>query len=189
MCSALRSVNLMTHPQLAIFGYSEAAMFLRKAPKPNVSAIISIHGRREFGIEADVPYRLDLRFDDIEVPAAGDVMAMHRALSRKRLSEQNGLVEAAPVVGDAAAIVNFAETARGADGIVLCHCGGGMSRAPAAALICLSVWRGPGTEADCVAEILKLRLGAVPHLGLVRFADQLLGRHGKLVRAVAAAGR
>jgi predicted protein tyrosine phosphatase len=64
-----------------------------------------------------------------------------------------------------------------------------MSRAPAAALICLSVWRGPGTEAHCVAEILKLRRGAVPHIELVRFADDVLGRQGKLVGAVAAARR
>src|SRR3954468_21990056 len=115
--------RLMTHPQLVVFGYSEAAMFLRGTPKPNVGAIISIHGGREFGVEADVADRLDLTFDDVEVAEPDELMAMQRAIRRKRWSEQNGLTEIAPVVADAAAIIEFAECARGVDGIVLCHCG------------------------------------------------------------------
>ena len=179
----------MTHPQLAVFGYSEAAMFLRGTPVPDVTGIISIHGSREFGVEAEVLPRLDLTFDDVEVAAPDDMMAVQRAMSRKRWAEQNGLTEVAPVRADVEAIVRFAETVRDADGIVLCHCGGGMSRAPAAALICLCVWRGAGREAECVAEIVKLRRGAVPHIGLVRFADELLSCDGKLIAALAAARR
>ncbi len=64
-----------------------------------------------------------------------------------------------------------------------------MSRAPAAALICLAAWGGPGTEAACVEEVLRLRRGAVPHAGLVRLADQLLGRGGRLCDALSAAVR
>src|SRR4051812_39357133 len=122
----------MAHPRLAVYGYSEAAMFLRGTPKPNVTGVIAIHGGREFGVEAEVPHRLDLTFDDVEAAAPDDMMAMQRTMSRKRWAEQNGLSEVAPVRADAAAIVRFAETVRGADGVVLCHCGGGMSRAPAA---------------------------------------------------------
>lgn len=176
----------MTHPQLAVFGYSEAAMFLRGSPKPNITGMISIHGAREFGVEAQVSRRLDLTFDDVEAAAPDDMLAMQRAMSRKRFAEQNGLSEVAPVRADAEAMVRFAEAVRGDGGVVLCHCGGGMSRAPAAALICLSVWRGTGCEAECVEEILKLRRGAVPHVGLVRFADELLSRNGKLITALAA---
>ncbi len=164
-------------------------MFLRGTPKPDVTAIISIHGAREFAVEADAAHRLDLRFDDVDVAAADDVMSMQRAVSRKRWAEQNGLVELAPVESDATAIIEFAQRLRGTDGILLCHCGGGMSRAPAAALIALSVWRGAGTETECVAEVLGLRRGAVPHVGLVRFADESLGRKGQLVGALSAARR
>jgi hypothetical protein len=58
----------MTHPPLAIFGYSEAAMVLRRPDRPDVGGIPSIHGRREHGVEvADVAHRLDLTFDDAEV--------------------------------------------------------------------------------------------------------------------------
>jgi predicted protein tyrosine phosphatase len=179
----------MTHPQLAVLGYSEAAMYLRGSPKPNVTGIISIHGAREFGVEANVSRRLDLTFDDVEVAAPDDMLAMQWAMSRKRWAEQNGLSEVAPARADAEAIVRFADAVRDDGGVLLCHCGGGMSRAPAAALTCLSVWRGPGCEAECVAEILNLRRGAVPHVGLVRFADELLSRDGKLVSALAAARR
>jgi predicted protein tyrosine phosphatase len=179
----------MTHPQLAVFGYSEAAMFLRGTPKPHVTGIISIHGAREFGVEEEVSRRLDLSFDDVEVAARDDMIAMQRAMSRKRWAEQNGLTEIAPVRADVEAIIRFADTLRDAGGVVLCHCGGGMSRAPAAALICLCVWRGTGCEAGCVTEILESRRGAVPHVGLVRFADELLSRDGKLVAALAAARR
>jgi predicted protein tyrosine phosphatase len=179
----------MTHPQLAVYGYSEAAMFLRRTPAPNVRAIISIHGSREFGVEATAADRLDLTFDDVEVAVVDDMLAMQRALSRKRWAEQNGLFEVPPTSADAAAIIEFADTVRDSDGIVLCHCGGGMSRAPGAALICLAAWRGRGFETECVADVLKLRRGAVSHVGLVRFADELLGCGGKLVAALAAAPR
>ena len=162
-------------------------MFLRRAPA--LAGVISIHGRREFGVEAGVPHRLDLSFDDVEVPDPGDVLALHRAASRRRWAERNGLAETPPTAADAAAVVAFARGLRDAvGGAVLCHCGGGMSRAPAAALICLAAWNPPGTEAECVREVLRLRRGAVPHPGLVRFADELLGRGGRLAGAVRAGG-
>jgi predicted protein tyrosine phosphatase len=175
---------MMAHPQLIVLGYSEAAMFLRMTPLPKVDALISIHGAREFGIEVNVSHRLDLTFDDAEVPVVGDVVSMLRVSSRKRWAEQNGLVEVLPTAEDAMAIIRFAELIGAASKVVLCHCGAGMSRAPAAALICLAVWGGTGTEADCLAEVRKLRRGAVPHVGLVRFADQILGREGKLFDVV-----
>ena len=180
----------MNYPPLAIFGYSEGAMFLRGPAGANVAAILSIHGSREFGIESNVPCdRLDLTFDDVDVPQADDLMSLQRTTARRRWAEENGLVEVAPTIADAAAIVRFAESVRDARGVVLCHCGAGMSRAPAAALICLAVWRVPGAEEACVAEVLRLRRGAVPHAGLVRFADELLARDGRLVNALTAATR
>ena len=175
----------MHHPTLQILGYSEAAMYLRRAARPEVAAIISIHGRREFGVEADGVSRLDLTFDDVDVPVPGDMLGLQIAMSRKRWAEENGLFEVAPASSDAASIIAFAREIQNISGNVLCHCGGGMSRAPAAALICLAVWRGPDCEADCVAEVFRLRRGAVPHAGLVRFADELLGRGGRLVAALA----
>ena len=159
-------------------------MFLRAQPAPEISAVISIHGRREFGVELECEYRLDLHFDDVEVVRAGDLEAMERAMMRRRWNEQNGLVEVAPTKEDAEAIVKFAERIREVKGIVLCHCDGGMSRAPAAGLICLAVWCGAGCEQECGAEVRRLRRGAVPHRGLVAFADEALGRGGQLISAL-----
>ena len=175
----------MTHPTPVILGYSEAAMFLRGPAAPNVTAVVSIHGLREFGVESTTRHRLDLAFDDVEVPTPGDVEAALRAWGRRRWAEQNGLTEVPPTPADAAAIVRFAEDVRDAGGVLLCHCGGGMSRAPAAALICLAVWRDVGAEAECVRAVRAVRRGAVPHAGLVRLAAELLGRGGRLVQAVA----
>lgn len=146
----------------------------------------SIHGRREFGVEAHVAHRLDLTFDDVEVAPPGDLAAVERTMTRKRWAEQNGLSEVPPTSEDVSAIIRFAGAVECVGGgVLLCHCGGGMSRAPAAALICLATWRGPGAETECVREVLHLRRGAVPHAGMIRFADQLLGREGRLMRALA----
>src|SRR5688500_1170543 len=84
-----QATHFMAHPSLVILGYSEAAMFLRGTPPPNVRAIISVHGPREFGVEAALPHRLDLGFDDVDVPAEGDIDAIHRAAARKQWAEQN----------------------------------------------------------------------------------------------------
>lgn len=176
----------MAYPQLVILGYSEAAMFMRQSPPPKIGAIISIHGCREFGVEASCPHRLDLLFNDVDVPAENDIIALQRHISRQHSSAQNGLIEVAPTSSDAASIIEFANTIRDVDGSLLCHCNGGMSRAPAAALICLSVWRGPNTETNCVAEIQRFRHGAVPHTGLIRFADNLLNRNNRLINALSA---
>lgn len=168
------------HPSLVILGYSQAAMFLRN-PGHGVTAILSIHGHREYGVESEISIRLDLAFDDVEVPIPSDVISLQRAMSRRRFATENGLTESPPTIDDAQAIITFAESLRGKEGLLICHCGAGMSRAPAAALICLNVWRGPGSETECAGIVRELRQGAVPHAGLVRFADQLLGRQGTLV--------
>ena len=178
---------VVPHPPLVVLGYSQAAMYLNRSPP--VGAVLSIQGRREFGVElAGVP-RLDLHFDDVDVVPPGDVLTTYFAERRRRWNELNGLVQVPPSSADAAAIIDFAERTRELKGNVLCHCGGGVSRAPAAAVICLTVWTGEGHEVVCASEVLRLRPMAVPHAGLVRFADGLLGREGKLVRAVTALQR
>lgn len=159
-------------------------MLLRGPSGEEVRGVVSIHGQREHGVDAKVGIRLDLAFDDVDVVDPGDLVAMQRALSLKRRREQDGLVEVAPTSEDAFAIIGFAERVRGLRGAMLCHCGAGISRAPAAALISLAVWNGPGTEAACVREVRRLRRGAMPHIGLIRFFDELLKRRGALLEAL-----
>ena len=147
------------------------------------------HGRREFGVVTDGVPRLDLAFDDVESPDPDDVLSLQRCHARRRWAEQNGLREVAPTREDARAIVEFAHSLGDSrDGVLLCHCGAGISRAPAAALICLAVWRGVGEERRCVDEVLAIRPAAQPHRGLIRFADELLDRDGRLIGAITNGG-
>jgi predicted protein tyrosine phosphatase len=176
--------RLASHPPLVVLGYSEAGMFLRCAAGADVRAILSIHGYREFGAEAVVPHRLDLRFDDVDVADPADVETAYRVAARRRWAEQNGLIQVPPTREDVEQIIAFARAVRDVDGSVLVHCAGGVSRAPAAALVCLATWAGPGTEAECVRQIQSLRPAAVPHMGVVRLADALLGRGGRLSGAL-----
>ncbi|MBC8107899.1 MAG: hypothetical protein H7Z14_15025 [Anaerolineae bacterium] len=174
----------MEQPDLLILGYSEAAMFLKSVATNSISAIISIHGPREFGVECDVKRRLDLSFDDADVPNANDSLAIQSAIARQRWNQRNGLSEVVPELTDAQRIIDFARTLENEGGTLLCHCGAGISRASAAAFICLAVWEGEGYESQCITEVRRLRPNAQPHEGLVRFADQLLARNGKLTCAL-----
>lgn len=67
---------------------------------------------------------------------------------------------------------------------VLVNCRAGISRSTALALVLLRFHRGPGTEKECVTELLRLRPGAAPNIAIVQHADELLGCGGELVRSV-----
>jgi predicted protein tyrosine phosphatase len=174
---------MQTHPPIAIFGYSEAAMFLRRKPRQPIAGLISIHGPRESAVEFTACDRLDLIFDDIEPSTATDLIALQKEVSRRRWNEQNNLTEIAPAPFHVSAIIEFARRHAGASDLIMCHCGAGMSRAPAAALICLSVWLGDGLELNAAQVVARLRPGATPNPALVRMADELLGRNGRLIEA------
>src|SRR4051812_47669709 len=98
----------MNESSLIILGYSEAAMFLRGRSARDVAAIISIHAPGEYGVQATVAHRLDLEFDDADVPPPDDPFAMQKTFSRRRWAEENGLREVPPSSADAAQIIEFA---------------------------------------------------------------------------------
>lgn len=72
-----------------------------------------------------------------------------------------------------------------AAGSLLVHCMHGVGRSAAAALAVLADRMGPGEEAAVYARILALRPEITPNLVIVAIADDLLGRNGALVTAVA----
>lgn len=102
---------------------------------------------------------------------------------RQRAASEFGLRMKPPTRADVDAIIAFARQTQTVNGTLLCHCHAGISRSPAVALICLTTWRGPGSEAACVADIRRARPAAVPHEGLIRIADEQLGRGGALMEA------
>jgi predicted protein tyrosine phosphatase len=160
-------------------------MLLQRAGGHSVEAIITIHGQREYPVLApDVPHVLDLEFDDCETPSRTDPIEAARVRLRQREIAEMGLRSRPPVIEDAAAIVAFAQATQGIAGVLLCQCQGGVSRSPAAALLCLASWTGPGTEDRCVKHVLAICPHAVPHLDLVTFGDEVLHREGRLIEAL-----
>jgi len=173
------------HPELVVLGYSQAAMFLRRADSPPLAALITIHGQREHALTADgVPHILDLAFDDCEAPNPRDLIQAARLRLRQRENAETGLRLCPPTPEHARAIVDFAESIQNIEGLVLCQCEGGISRSPAAALLCLAAWTGPGMEEYCVEHLLAIRPCALPHPDLVAFGDELLHREGQLAEAL-----
>lgn len=91
-----------------------------------------------------------------------------------------------PSAADVRAAIEFAR--RFADGRLLVHCQAGQARSPAIALAILADRLGPGAEEQAVAALLRIRADDPqrtfgPNLEVLRHADELLDRGGKLVEA------
>ena len=165
--------------------YSEAAALLRNPSDTRIGAIIAIIGQREYAVDvSSTPHHLILDFDDTEVPDADDPLQAARLGIRQREAAAIGLRLTPPTPEHARRIIDFAETLRDLDGVLLCHCLGGVSRSPAAALLCLAAWTGPGHEEYCARHLLSIRPCAQPHPDLVSFGDELLNREGALIEAL-----
>lgn len=176
----------MSHPPIVALGFAEASALVNNPGGAAISALLCIHGPREFAVESPaVPLRKVLRFDDTEAPDPEDPLSAAMFRFRQRRAAADGLTLVPPTPGHADEIIAFAEAVRGARGLVVCHCFAGVSRSTAAALICLAVWTGPGREQECMAHLLRIRPCAAPHDGLVLFADRRLGRGGRLAAASA----
>jgi len=107
----------------------------------------------------------------------------HLILAAEDLDEPDGKTPV-PTAADVERIIEFGR--RHADGNLLIHCNAGVARSTAAALAIIADRLGPGREAEALAEMLRLRPCAVPNLLIVRYADELLGRDGKLLDVVLA---
>lgn len=70
-------------------------------------------------------------------------------------------------------------------GSLLVHCLRGLGRSTAIALGIISDRFGPFAEANALQSLLELRPGAIPNLVVVKLADEVLGRQGRLIDAVA----
>jgi predicted protein tyrosine phosphatase len=155
-----------SHPRILVTSRPEAVRLLAS---PTIAArithMISIDDPGELpppGFD-EVPKRLMLRFHDLD--------------------EDLDLLKA-PRERHVRAVIDFARAAAGQEGVLLIHCGAGVSRSTAAALTVLATWLEPGREAEAAEQLLALAPLAEPNARLVRWADRLLGRQGALQRAV-----
>lgn len=122
--------------------------------------------------------------DPADRPPAG----YGRIISKLRLLfhdlEEDTDLEFGPARHHIEALISFVRRISNEGGQLLIHCGAGISRSTAAALIVYAVWLGPGREEDAVAAMLRAKPDAFPNRLMVRLADELLERNGSLTRAV-----
>lgn len=103
--------------------------------------------------------------------------------AKRRMREMPGskcTVPTRSLVGKALA---FAKT-MSPDARLLIHCGHGISRSTAIAFAVLCQSSPETPEAENFQRLKKLRPSASPNKLMVKFADQLLRRDGKMVRAL-----
>jgi len=85
-------------------------------------------------------------------------------------------------------LIDFLKSWR-AEAPLLIHCWAGVSRSTAAAYIALCLFN-PAVSEDRLARLLRRRAPeATPNALLVEHGDRLLGRGGRMSRAIAAIGR
>lgn len=72
---------------------------------------------------------------------------------------------------------------------LLIHCWAGISRSTAAAFTALCLVRADEDEADLAHELRRASPSATPNRLIVSQVDGILGRKGRMVKAVAAIGR
>ena len=111
-----------------------------------------------------------------ELPAGYD-----NAPRKLRLLVADVVTELGATEEDVWQIIRLAEGLRSSTGKVLIHCEAGVSRSSAAALIMYACWLGPGREREAMGRVLAQRPVAAPNPRMVRLADRLLERGGRLV--------
>src|SRR5271165_4134545 len=127
-----------------------------------------------------VTHVLSILDPDWPEPAAFETFGPHfRATFRF-----HDAIEAAPGVvlpqkRDVEAILAFGRDAGGISHLLI-HCHAGVSRSTAATLMILAQAHALASEGSLVDLLVKIRPQAWPNLRMVTFADELLGRNGRL---------
>lgn len=94
----------------------------------------------------------------------------------------------APEAAHAAALLDFVRAWDRREPMLI-HCFAGVSRSTAAAFIAACALAPERSEADIAAALRRVSPTATPNALLVRHADTLLGRGGRMSQAIAAIGR
>ena len=138
--------------------------------KHKVSHVVSLLGpetpHRSFSGIADCNH-LKLTFHDIIEPAEGLTP---------------------PAADHVEALIGFLEARQGQDPLLI-HCWAGISRSTASAFAAMCLYN-PGLDEYRLAQQLRsLSHVATPNRRIVAFADDIMGRRGRMVDAVDAIGR
>lgn len=95
---------------------------------------------------------------------------------------------APPKASDAERLVTFLQ-AWPRDRPMLIHCWAGISRSTAAAYTALCLFRPKADEEELAWELREASPSATPNRLIVSFTDRLLGRDGRMLRAIEKIGR
>ena len=68
---------------------------------------------------------------------------------------------------------------------LLVHCAAGISRSPTAAFAIIAQALGPGHAIEALNEVRSIRPECFPNPLMVKYADELLGSKGEMIRALA----
>ena len=102
------------------------------------------------------------------------------------ITPQDGMVP--PAARHVEELINFVRAWDQQQPLVI-HCYAGISRSTAAAYISLCALDPSKDEAEIAQELRRRSPSATPNIRMVRFADDALGRDGRMVAAIEAIGR
>ena len=132
---------------------------------------------------ADVMYLLSIGDVQDALP-----LGYHNVDRKTRLLVADVITELGATEQDIQQIILLAQELQSVSGRVLIHCEAGVSRSSAAALIMYACWLGPGQEDEAMMRVLVQRPIAIPNGRMVKLADRLLDRKGRLVAALRMSG-
>ncbi|MBV9290316.1 MAG: protein-tyrosine-phosphatase [Hyphomicrobiales bacterium] len=155
--------------------------------KPFLFSTLTICGLEELGGHSarGVTHVLSILDPGWPEPAAFDAFGPHvRATFRFHDMIEPAPGALLPQKADVAAILAFARDA-GDISHLLIHCHAGISRSTASMLMILAQAHPRESERQAADRLVRIRPQAWPNSRMVSFADELLGRGGRLMAALA----
>jgi predicted protein tyrosine phosphatase len=146
------------------------------------------HAVQRLANEYDVRRVIGLLGPEFEHPVIGGLPdESHLRLTFNDISEPaDGLI--LPGRDHVEKIIDFVEDWDLGSAMIV-HCWAGISRSTAAAFAAMCLLNPQEDEGDLAAELRSISPSATPNRRIISHADDILGRHGRMVEAIARIGR
>ncbi|MCA0401753.1 MAG: protein tyrosine phosphatase [Proteobacteria bacterium] len=154
-------------PRIHVCSLQRLHQVVRESGAADLVTVIKASRPVERPAEITPERHLMLNFSDITAPREGEVLARE---------------------ADVAALIDWFGRWKREKPVVV-HCYAGVSRSTASAYIAACLLRPERSEVDWAQDLREASPTATPNIHLVRLADGLLGRGGRMVSAIEAIGR